>query len=323
MEIEQKSKQRIWHLDFIKIIAAFMVVFYHFAYYKMDYGFTQGVTYCPNLNRVMMSLAACSVPLFFMVNGALLFRKHRSWKHMYRKAAKIAVLYFVWSFAEFPGWFFQILALLYILFPLFQFLKEKYKKLYILICGMVFVMPFLYNTVLAVIYSFNPDIVLTAAGHELKHTGLFALYSILYFLLGPAMEDKTLSLSKSILTAAAGWCFLIFECVVYTNKNGAVWDGVNASFPTLGALLLSVGIFMLLKRVRFDKAQKYLMFASDMILPIYLLHMPVINFIKGLTGTFQVNLFTGITGAILICIVCGLTGKILIKIPVLNWFMKM
>ena len=48
------QKERIWGLDLLKVIASFLVTFYHFQY--IDYGFIPGEFYIPNINRLLLYL---------------------------------------------------------------------------------------------------------------------------------------------------------------------------------------------------------------------------------------------------------------------------
>ncbi len=64
---------RNYGIDIMKILSAFMVVFYHFGHRK--YEFFEACNYVPNINYILQTLVAFSIPLFFMVNGALLLNK--------------------------------------------------------------------------------------------------------------------------------------------------------------------------------------------------------------------------------------------------------
>lgn len=61
--------KRIIYLDLLKIIARFLVSFYHIGYYYLDYGFIQNTHYIPNLNRIIMNICAMSVPIFLLLVG--------------------------------------------------------------------------------------------------------------------------------------------------------------------------------------------------------------------------------------------------------------
>lgn len=317
----QEKQPRILYWDFLKLIAAFLVVFYHFSYYNLDYGFIENIGYTPNINRILMSFAACSVPIFFMVNGTLLFSKHREIKNVYLKALKILILYIVWSFAYFPGWFFRTLIILYILFPVFQWLLENKKIAYYLICVSVFILPFLYNAVILIIKCFNPHLNLEIFGHTLIPTGAFTLYSVLYFLIGPIINKHNFSSFIGLFLIIAGWIYLVFECTVYTNINNSMYDGVNSSFPTIGALLLSSGVYIISKHINFLKLNKVICYASDFVLPIYLLHSLCIKLIA-LVIKIENNLFISVIMTTVICLICGFIGKLLKKVPIINWFFK-
>lgn len=133
-EHQKSLGRRVLYLDWLKLIAAWLVVFYHLSFYRLDYGFVPGMAYWPNLNRIAMCFAACSVPIFFLVNGALMFHRHRPWKEPVLKASKILVLILVWYLADFPYWFIRTLIILYLLFPILQWLRERYPMLLRLLC---------------------------------------------------------------------------------------------------------------------------------------------------------------------------------------------
>lgn len=144
----ERGSKRVQYLDWLKLIAAWLVVFYHLSYNRLDYAFSQGEVYLPNLNRILMCFASCSVPVFFLVNGRLMFHRHRPWKEPVLKACKILALIVIWYPAHFPYWFFRTLIILYLLFPILQLLRERFPVLLRLLCLAVCVMPFGYNFLL-------------------------------------------------------------------------------------------------------------------------------------------------------------------------------
>lgn len=308
------SNKRLVSLDFLKTIAAFLTVFYHFAYYKLDYGFSGSAVYYPNFTRIIMCIASCCVPLFFMVNGALMFQKERSIKQVYLKMLKILVLTAIWSFAGFPRWFFITTAALYFCFPVLQWIRQKWSKGYALICCAVFVLPFVLNLVILILNILGKT--------ERGTTGLFTAYSMLYFLLGPVLNGRKGHTLSGALLSVFGLALVVAETTIYTNLNGAMYDGVNAAFPTVGALLLSCGLFLIAQNLKYNYISKGLSFFGSSALYIYLGHMAVINTVKYFFGSFSLNLFTAILGSILICTVCAVIGKLLSRIPYVNWLIK-
>lgn len=322
-----QSKARIEYIDFLKILAAFFTVFYHFAYYKLNYGFnaTQSF-YFPNANRIIMCFAACCVPIFFMVNGTLLFSKKCSWQNVYKKAIKILFLTVVWTLFDFPSWFFKTLFILYILFPFFQHLYEKKIKIYYLIILMLLVFPFGYNAaiLLAKLLLSNKTVYILGQTIDLKQlrvTGFFTMYSIAYFLLGPILAKLKVRTIYGVTTMIIGLGMIVFECVSYTIMDGAMYDGVNAAFPTYGAMALSIGVFVTAKNV-VKTANKLTEIVRDQILAIYLLHMAVMHIIGNVWGAIDINLPMAIIGTFIILFLCVGVGKIASRIPVLCCFFR-
>lgn len=315
---------RILYLDFIKIFAAFLTVFYHLAYYYLDYGFMPGMTYYPNLSRVVMCFASCCVPLFFMVNGSLMLGHERRIRDVYLKAVKIAFLTVVWSFLDFPSWFFKTLCILYVLFPIFQFIKNRSEKLYYIICGIVFLFPFTYNLIIMVIKFIGlADITIfgvTLPINSLDRTGFFSTYSILYFLLGPILSTaKKLPILLDLSLVFSGLTLVVLECVVYTNLTDTMFDGVNDAFPTIGALLLSTGLFLFFKKFSFKIIAKPLLFICNGIFAIYILHISIIKFIPTM---FSESLLLSLLVSFVICLTGASVGKLASKIPMICWFFK-
>ena len=145
--------ERIVYIDWLRIVAAFMVVIIH----------TSGMLYmdCPKgpseyyLGFWSGELVRSAVPIFFMISGALLLRPgyDASPKKMVRKALKVLALMLIWSFVyailtlhpfeshelsikgvifstikgPFHFWFFEILIGLYLLTPVFKAITE-YKE---------------------------------------------------------------------------------------------------------------------------------------------------------------------------------------------------
>lgn len=103
-----QSKARIEYIDFLKVLAAFFTVFYHFAYYKLDYGFNVAQSfYFPNISRIIMCFASCCVPIFFMVNGALLFSKKTLMEKCIQKSNKDSFFDSCMDFVRFSELVFQ------------------------------------------------------------------------------------------------------------------------------------------------------------------------------------------------------------------------
>ena len=137
--------ERIVYIDWLKIIAALMVVMIH----------TSGMLYLNNPEASLSYLLGFwnqemvrpAVPLFFMISGALLLRPSydTNSRKMVQKALKLLALMLIWSFVyalvnvhpitlkglvfatikgPFHFWFFEYLIGLYLLTPLFKAIAE-------------------------------------------------------------------------------------------------------------------------------------------------------------------------------------------------------
>ncbi|WP_051459410.1 acyltransferase [Paenibacillus zanthoxyli] len=139
-------------MDLIKVVAIYLVCFYHFNDLPTDV--LTNPSFFTYLNYAVKGIASAGVPLFFMVNGALMLNKsYNLRKHVY-KIIMICILTVVWGIltlailipingdsytpVQFAKaliewkmfrinhlWFLQTLVCLYILFPL---IKEVYDK---------------------------------------------------------------------------------------------------------------------------------------------------------------------------------------------------
>ncbi len=160
-----EKKPRYAYLDVLKIVAMFCVVFYHSAG-----SFLVGLD-CNLSNEILTYICgifSASVPIFFMVNGALLFNKGLDKKKHVRKTIKTFVFVFIWSFILFACkmpikqeqitfsdyiigsitlkvgwtnhlWFLLQLSILYLFFPLLKRLFDKNKKSFFLLFFLFFV----------------------------------------------------------------------------------------------------------------------------------------------------------------------------------------
>ena len=81
-----KNTKRDFSLDFLKALAIFLVCQTHYMHYK-DNG----------LNNFVAIASCMGVPLFFMVNGALLMNRPLDTERHYKKTLRIFVLCIVWK----------------------------------------------------------------------------------------------------------------------------------------------------------------------------------------------------------------------------------
>jgi len=275
---------RVFGYDLIKTIAIFMIVFYHLG--GVDYGeVVLGEYYLPNTAKFFSAFMAASVPLFLMVNGALIIPRNWTFRQAAIHATRLLFLYLFWKLLlqdlickGFLGiqeemvhfWFLRTLAIIYLLVPFLA--KYPICRKILLVSLLIF--PFLSNLIGDLVAYFRPDIVLPS----FAHSGLFTLYSSLFFYLGWMLKDYKRQLWKSLLSILLGLLLVNFEVVAMSNYTGSIYDSVNAAFPTIGALFMSVGIYQLLKEIvtPFAIIQKLITYFGQNTLGIFIFHVPII-----------------------------------------------
>lgn len=316
----QNSGTRIFGYDLIKSIAIFMIVFYHLG--GIDVGKIEpGNYYYPNFNKFLLSFCAASVPLFLMVHGALILPKQLDFKKSILKAAKMLLWllfgkvflqqivlekYFCIEDEMVHFWFLGTLAMVYVV----SYFMNQLKWLRYIILLILIIYPFLSNLLYDCVVCFKPDSKLSTLGHD----GFFTFYTLVYFYLGYYLKHKTLPHNFSFLAIIIGLLLINFEVVVLSNFHQIIYDGVNGSFPTIGALALSIGLFFLLKDASSTShnLRDSIGFIGNNTLGIYIFHVLVIFLIRKYTECESLSLLSSI----------ALTSLIILVIAIFSHFIK-
>ncbi len=295
----EKSKRLLW-LDVIKVIAAFFVCFYHLTAHNryVDYGsFSDGI-YVPTIEKFLYGILASSVPLFFVASGVTLLLKHRTTKKNIYSAFRLMLIcivcgffcnivlksivqktiVFSWSFIFYQPhyfWYFKTLAGIYIFDIVWKKIKNKIIKNSIF-CGLL-VFPFLSNFAWDIVIAYNPSYNLPQWGH----TGFFCLYSLVYILI-PQISYKTISVWKCISLICIGLMLVLFEVYAFSTHEGTIFDGVNSSFPTLGALCITWTIYAYIRQLRIceNRLTLFISWISKNCLGIYILHYIFVELLR-------------------------------------------
>lgn len=325
---------RIASLDVIKILSAFMVVFYHYRFF--DLGHFENGRYLLSVPQFLLCLCSASVPLFFMVNGALLLNRDLSVQQIYAKAGRLALVAVVWDWlVDYYSWFLYALLVLYLLYPiLHRAYRAKSKVWARLIMGAVFLMPFLYNLGIVLLMRFAPGFSFRIFGRTLSlrtlplRTGVFRLYSILYYMLGAYLLDRRLPPLVSVLLILLGQAVVVTDVVVTSNYTGQIADAVNYCFPTVGALLLAIGFFTLLRcfdRITDPRLKRLLASLGSGVLTTYLLHVSIRSVLQATIlppgRQYSALLIAGI--ALAVCLLCWLIDLLLKRIPLVRELVRL
>lgn len=265
-----------------------MIVFYHLG--GIDIGTIEsGKYFLPNFNQFVLSFCAASVPLFLMVHGALVLPKRLNLKESTLKAIKMFLLFLFgkvvlqrillekcFSIGDemVHFWFLGTLGMVYGV----SYFMNKWKWLRHIVLLMLIIYPFFSNLLVDCIVFFKLGFNFLSFGHD----GFFTFYALVYFYLGNYLKHKTLTRYFSLLAITAGLLLITFEVVSLSNYYQMVYDGVNGSFPTIGAIALSTGLFLLLKDTNSSNflIRNSISFIGGNTMGVYLFHVLVIFLLR-------------------------------------------
>lgn len=330
--------QRVFGYDLIKALAMLMVVFYHIANIDLGECMHQG-DFSFTLSKFLYGLLAAGVPLFFMVNGAVSANREQTLHWSLTKFFRLLWVAFFWTiiirciiypcFFGIPRldsviafrnfyWFLFTLAFIYPIAYVFQ----KYNSIRNIVLLVLLIIPFLSNFCwdLALFFG-GKSIILPSWGH----TGFLTLYSLVYYYLGRFFSRQHIHIVYSVVLVLVGLLFVNFEVYVMSNYYHDVYDGVNACFPTIGALLMSIGIFFLFKdyHPRTKLVSKVISVVGRNTLGIYIYHLlalPIIGMLVTYDG-LKPPLLVFIE-ALFVSFICAFLSHFLNKSP-LSFLLKL
>lgn len=233
-------KARIAWVDFIEALAIFFVVLYHGPLYQWNFQSPEAPL-TSVFYYLFNGILSTAVPLFFLVNGYLLFSKPLNPKKHFYKTIKLIFLTLAWEvittglYAWFDMkptsirnwasivwhnwelwtphlWFMQSLVCIYILLPVLKLVFDHNKKVFIYLIGMIALLTFgvtLMEEVRTILnINFADTLVLTERGH-LSMMNPFAgikWWTLVYFGLGGLIfcyRDKIMQVPTKLRNLAS------------------------------------------------------------------------------------------------------------------------
>lgn len=225
MTVKGITKERFIYLDFIKVLAIYFVCLYHYS--SLDINILANPSKLTYASYFIKGIASTGVPLFFMVNGALMLNRKYDLKKHTKKTINIIFLTIIWGIITliilapikdktytlpqfiyalwfWEGgtinhlWFLQALVCVYFLYPLTKEIYDKEDKSvlkYFLIIVFIFTFG---NVILNMIINIMNSILGT------NYVGInrvnlfnnfnvfrgFYAYTIVYFILGAIILKK-------------------------------------------------------------------------------------------------------------------------------------
>ena len=246
---KEKTKNRTYYYDAVKALSIYLVCLYH--YNNLNYNILESQDIEVYANYYFYGIPSMAVPLFFMVNGALLLNKPYRLENHLRKVVYLYILFLAWSaislivFIPIEGnsysleefirswlsldqgisnhlWFLQALIAIYLLFP---FIKVVYdfpqRKLLKLFCLIVFAFSFgnlfLNSLVNAGEFVFGLNYVKGDSFNLFFTMNPFGIYcyAFFYFTLGGIISDKVACKKISISTKALPIIFSIALFILF------------------------------------------------------------------------------------------------------------
>lgn len=317
-------KERIQSIDLVKIIAMLMVLMLHVNVIRGWCGY--------ETIAVFFALPGIAIPLFFMVSGYLLADKSVEWKYRRKKIWGIVKFSFILCIVfdclkyiqtgsfimSFPFcfiqknafwmlWYLGSMIVVYLALPVLRkIIDSKYFSYCVIACIACSSFFFILN-----FWDFERNYVIQT----------FRLwYWFTYFLLGAFLRKK--SFEKKIRLAYLP-LIALFYCIFFINTNV---DGCEYYFGSIPCIAYSVVLFVTISRMQIEKSN-IVQKLSDIFLPVYVLHVFVIQLLLSL-DVFQIierNVGRFASFAIQYCVlslVCIFISIALMRFPVIKKFFK-
>lgn len=296
------SDNKIIAFDGLRILAAFAVVVLHTVaplfldlYQSYDW----------NVANVYESLVRWSVPVFFMISGALFLNKRKELNigRLYKKNIfRVFLIYLFWSIVyalpllndglslsyilfrilngPFHFWFLKILIGLYIAVPLFRAITSNRKtEEYFLLCAMF--LGIILPSVLSVLELFDTRL-MVALRDFCKGFGMtfVSTYSF-YFVLGHYLFEYPISAAKKRALYIIGIVspILLFGANCYgSSLLGNPYQGfLSNSFVCTMFLAITIYLFFVNCNFGATRAEKVLAKISKCTFGVYIIHVLVMN----------------------------------------------
>lgn len=282
MSTSATKKSRIAWIDLLETLAIFLVILCHNSLYQLDLvsphaGFSNYLIYFINTIKVI------GVPLFFFINGYLLFSKKLDLCRHLKKTIHYIIITIIWagfallvlndfqftslsSFLSAKGdiaylWFMGALIVIYFLFPILKAAYDQNPKLILYFVIMCAIFTF-GNTILNQLYTIYSAGILhqPVVHYDVNFFQMFNPfqgihgYTLVYFCLGGLVyyyRDQILSLKPKTrnLIGVAGIIFgmagLFLISLLYIKTRGIYWDHIFNGYDTVFAFCLTTGVFLL------------------------------------------------------------------------------
>jgi len=312
---EGTQPERVQYLDVLRVFAMLSVVFLHTAAGDLRANYGSSVWHFSN---VLTALMSTSVPLFFMISGALLLDAPKTLSIGYtlkRRLPKVLVPFLVWSLIaiayyaviswradgapdlaaavrslkNLPAqptavhlWFMYALIPLYILSPIIKRLTDSLdrKTLIYLLVIWVFFSSLLPTLAKFLPGSYRPLVVLNSAYNVTLLAGYAGYFIAGYYLMH---LKKRVSVKLLALTIVVDTILISLGTWWKTTSGALYWEAFK-SYTGIFMLVLSIAVFLLFKEFMEERRLKGAMLSTvNFLVPlsfgVYLIHLFVVDLI--------------------------------------------
>ncbi len=346
------AKERIKYFDYLRIICALGVVMGHVC---DDYWSAISVSSASwRVLSAFLGLCYCTVPVFFMISGALFLnpKKEIGVKVLYKKyILRMAIVFFFWSVlyaiasrtssivaffgkvltGHYHMWF--ILALLgcYMVLPFLRKIAESdFLTKYFLGLGLVFLI--FTGYVLPRLEEVPVGVISVAAAKADTFLSAFSVKMVLgypfYVVLGYYLCKK--DFSKKIWCSLIGvgvvaYIVMVLITISVSVSTGSAYNKLFKKFSP-PVFLMAVGLFVLGKYVLSKislkgKADRFVQNLSKYTFGVYLIHVFVLDFVErqlGLTAMSFNPVIAVPCITLIVYFVSMIISTVLNKIPIVN-----
>ncbi len=326
-------KEREYSFDVLRVIAMIMVITIHVSnVYTRSFNFIDTNSYLVSL--IFNTISRVSVPIFFMISGALLldrnfdFKKYR--KRIFRIILLIVVwdiLYLIWEYL-FLGvtydklyrlflepyrahlWFLYNIVILYVLQPLLKYILDRTNNVIKMILFVIWILLStisMYNLFIANIFTIFSNI------------GFFVLGKYMYEYLKNNKNNNKKYLVIMILLLIIAYGFSVYLNYTASLKFNMFYN-LFFAYRTPFVILATFIIFKIVYTYCHNKKPKNLIIlCSDFSLGVYLIHGMFLDVTTKYVDYKNVVPFVGIPSFVLYILVLSLISvAILRKIKYIN-----
>lgn len=347
------TKTRLWYLDYLRILSAFFIVVLHVCASV----WCSGDVHSFGWHTVNAFSLRFPLPIFFMISGALFLDPSRplSIKRLYTgNILRIVIAYLFWTllFTVSSGsrslgtildqvlnpyrhtWFLMVLAGCYMMVPVFRKLTEspsitKYFLLFFLLHNLRGDIQVLLSAIPSPYFQRMSQWLQSAASLlQLKTTLGYAGHFVLGYYLHQA-ELKKRTRTVIYILGAASYILSVSLTAAISLQNGiATSTRATDNFTTL-TTLQAAAFFLLIKHSlgRFSPKGKWegrVQQLSKITFGIYLVHMPIVNFLEQrlhLNALFVNPLIAVPVLSLSVFLISALVSWVLNKIPIVRKYL--